>query len=85
MRLLISCNAAIYCATQHKIPYIAFLKPAKAGERTTMISSLIRLLQSWKDYGTAVRELSGLNDRELADLGISRSDIAWVAWQHARD
>jgi uncharacterized protein YjiS (DUF1127 family) len=41
-----------------------------------MISSLIRLLQSWKDYGTAVRELSGLNDRELADLGISRSDIA---------
>jgi uncharacterized protein YjiS (DUF1127 family) len=50
-----------------------------------MLSSLIRLLQSWKDYGTAVRELSGLNDRELADLGISRSDIAWVAWQHARD
>ncbi len=42
-------------------------------------------LQSWKDYGTAVRELSGLNDRELADLGISRSDIAWVARQHARD
>ncbi|MGA8612936.1 MAG: DUF1127 domain-containing protein [Xanthobacteraceae bacterium] len=50
-----------------------------------MLSSLVRLLQAWKDYGTAVRELSCLNDRELADLGISRSDITWVAWPHARD
>jgi uncharacterized protein YjiS (DUF1127 family) len=50
-----------------------------------MLSSLIRMLQAWKDYGTAVRELSGLNDRELADLGISRSDIDWVARQNARD
>jgi uncharacterized protein YjiS (DUF1127 family) len=43
------------------------------------------MLQAWKDYGTTVRELSGLNDRELADLGISRSDIDWVARQNARD
>jgi uncharacterized protein YjiS (DUF1127 family) len=50
-----------------------------------MLSSLIRMLQAWKDYGTTVRELSGLNDRELADLGISRSDIDWVARQNARD
>jgi uncharacterized protein YjiS (DUF1127 family) len=48
-----------------------------------MISSLIRFLQNWKDYGNAVRELSALNDRELADIGISRSDIDWVARQHA--
>jgi uncharacterized protein YjiS (DUF1127 family) len=50
-----------------------------------MLSSLIRMVQAWKDYGTTVRELSGLNDRELADLGISRSDIDWVARQNARD
>jgi uncharacterized protein YjiS (DUF1127 family) len=50
-----------------------------------MLSSLIRFLHSWKDYGTAVRELSRLNDRELADIGISRSDIAWIARQQARD
>ena len=50
-----------------------------------MLSSLIRMLQAWKDYGTTVRELSGLNDRELADLGISRSDIDWVARQNAHD
>ena len=40
-----------------------------------MLSSLVRLLQSWREYGTAIRELSALSDRELADLGISRSDI----------
>ena len=50
-----------------------------------MFSSLVRLLQSWREYGTAIRELSALNDRELADLGISRSDIEWVARQHAHN
>ena len=49
-----------------------------------MLSSLIRFIHAWKDYGSTVRELSGLNDRELADLGISRSDIAWVARQQRR-
>jgi len=50
-----------------------------------MLSSLIRFFQSWKDHEAAVRELSGLNDRELADIGISRSDIDWVARKHTRD
>jgi len=50
-----------------------------------MLSSLVRLLQSWRDYGMAVRELSALSDRELADLGISRSDIDWVARQHVQN
>jgi uncharacterized protein YjiS (DUF1127 family) len=55
------------------------------GKGPKMLSSLIRFIHAWKDYGTTVRELSGLNDRELADLGISRSDIAWVARQQRRD
>jgi uncharacterized protein YjiS (DUF1127 family) len=46
--------------------------------------SLIRYLQAWRHYGVAVRELSNLNDRELADIGITRSDIPQVAWHHAR-
>jgi uncharacterized protein YjiS (DUF1127 family) len=50
-----------------------------------MLSSLFHLLQAWKEYGVALRELSSLTDPELADLGITRSDIAWVAWEHARD
>jgi uncharacterized protein YjiS (DUF1127 family) len=65
--------------------YIVFQLLVKTGERNAMISSLVRLVQAWRDYGSAVRELSALNDRELADLGISRSDIDWVARQHTRN
>ncbi len=49
-----------------------------------MLYSLIRYLQAWKHYGVAVRELSNLDDRELADIGITRSDIPQIAWEHAR-
>ena len=56
--------------------------PGKGQEK--MFMSIIRFLHAWKDYGETVRELSHLNDRELADLGITRSDIPHVAWEHAR-
>jgi uncharacterized protein YjiS (DUF1127 family) len=49
-----------------------------------MLLSLIHYLQAWKRYGTAVRELSNLNDRELSDIGITRSDIPRLAWEHAQ-
>ncbi len=49
-----------------------------------MLTSIIRFLHARKQYGRAVRELSQLSDRELADIGISRSEIARVAWEHAR-
>ena len=48
-----------------------------------MLLAIIRFLQTWKRYGAAVRELSNLNDRELADIGITRSDIPRLAWEHA--
>ena len=38
-----------------------------------MLLAIIHYLHAWKRYGTAVRELSNLNDRELADIGITRS------------
>ena len=49
-----------------------------------MLTSFIHYVRTWREYGTTVRELASLNDRELADLGITRSDIPHVAWQHAR-
>ena len=49
-----------------------------------LISRLIRLARSWWRYNESVRELARLNDRELADIGVSRSEIASVAWHHAR-
>ncbi len=48
-----------------------------------MLLSVIRFLHAGKRYGLAVRELSSLNDRELADIGITRSDIPRLAWEHA--
>jgi uncharacterized protein YjiS (DUF1127 family) len=49
-----------------------------------MFTSFIRYVQSWRQYENAVRELSNLNDRELADLGIARTDIARVVREHLR-
>jgi len=50
-----------------------------------MLVSIIRFIQTWKRYGSAVNELSHLSDRELADMGITRSDIPRLAWENAQD
>lgn len=50
-----------------------------------MIASVIRLLHQWKLYNRSLNELSRLGDRELADIGINRSDIAAVAWQSSHE
>lgn len=68
--------------------YIADTIPAFAGAfatRTTdMISSIARFFHAWRRYDIARRELSDLSDRDLADIGISRSEIERVAYEHAR-
>ncbi len=48
-----------------------------------ILTQLIRFLRSWRRYNRSVRELSLLDDRGLADLGISRSEIPAVAWDAA--
>jgi uncharacterized protein YjiS (DUF1127 family) len=44
-----------------------------------MLPSLIRMSQAFRDYQRNVSELSNLSDRELADIGLDRSDIPSVA------
>ena len=48
-----------------------------------MLFSFLKFLQSRRRYNASLRELSQLGDRELADIGISRSDIPRVAWPSA--
>jgi uncharacterized protein YjiS (DUF1127 family) len=49
-----------------------------------MITSMILArLASWRRYRQTFRELDGLNDRELAELGLGRRDIRAVARQSA--
>lgn len=47
------------------------------------LANIFRFLRQWRAYDTSVRELSRLGDRELADIGISRSEIARIAWENA--
>ena len=41
--------------------------------------NLIRNYRNWRRYRETVSELGRLSNRELTDLGISRSDIPFVA------
>jgi uncharacterized protein YjiS (DUF1127 family) len=49
-----------------------------------MLTSIARLYQAWRRHETVRRELSHLTDRELADIGITRSDIERIASEEAR-
>ena len=47
------------------------------------LAHFLRFLRQWRAYGNSLQELSHLGDRELADIGISRSDIPRIAWENA--
>jgi uncharacterized protein YjiS (DUF1127 family) len=49
-----------------------------------ILAKLIRLYRAWRSYERSMHELSRLDDRELADIGISRSEIPAVAWGAVR-
>ena len=50
-----------------------------------LFSNLVRMVRAWRNYDKSLRELNRLGDRELADIGISRSDIQRIAWENARN
>jgi uncharacterized protein YjiS (DUF1127 family) len=45
----------------------------------SMLSPILCFIQHRKRYGRVVQQLSRLSDRELADIGITRSDIPRIA------
>ena len=83
-----SCGATLLLFKRAQHPYVPFERTTgTAGltkeRRTAMIAALVRFIQEWKRYNRSLNELSRLGDRELADIGISRSDIPRVAWNAA--
>jgi len=44
-----------------------------------MFASIVRRYRAWRRYETVLRELSQLTNRELADIGIVRSEIERIA------
>ena len=49
----------------------------------TSIKTISEKFSAWRRYRDAVRELSSLTDRELADIGINRFDIAAIVRESA--
>jgi len=82
----LSCTAtkSFVQRTRHLIFFVNNSGGAAVGERTyQMLASIIRLFRAWRRYRDAVQELSYLSDRDLADIGVNRSEIQRLAWQHA--
>jgi uncharacterized protein YjiS (DUF1127 family) len=65
-------------------PIAKFTAPS-AGQtkEETMLVAIVRSIREWRRYRRSLSELSHLDDRELADIGLSRSDIMRVAWNVA--
>jgi uncharacterized protein YjiS (DUF1127 family) len=49
-----------------------------------LLANILRALRSWRKFNASLSELNQLGDRELADIGISRSDIPRVAWDNSQ-
>jgi len=86
-------------ASQHKVFFfaldrfiygsekIARCKRRGRGEKETvmyLVAGLVRMLRVWRRYNESLRELNRLDDRELADIGITRCDVQRIAWEAAR-
>jgi uncharacterized protein YjiS (DUF1127 family) len=48
-----------------------------------MLVAILNFPRAWRRYNASLRELTRLGDRELADIGITRSDIPRIAWDNA--
>ena len=47
------------------------------------VTHILSKVRAYMRYRDTVRELSQLTDRELDDLGLSRSEISFIARSHA--
>jgi uncharacterized protein YjiS (DUF1127 family) len=61
--------------------------PALLGKRSDadagLLGKLVRWARLWIRYERALNELHRLDDRDLDDLAIARSDFPALAWRHA--
>lgn len=89
MRLTHCCGAAEYLLQSSEQAYFDVIKPIPGllqqyeGITPMFLAKLIRLFRAWRGYARSVRELSSLSDRELADIGVHRSEIPAVARAYA--
>jgi uncharacterized protein YjiS (DUF1127 family) len=88
MHFMHDCSATWHLLRRTMEPYllgnstVRFSGRINQGE-PSMLVAILNFLQSWRRYNASLNELSQLGDRELADIGITRSDIPRVAWETA--
>ena len=49
-----------------------------------LVAGVVRMIRGWHKYNEYLRELNRLDDRESADIGITRCDIQRIAFESAR-
>jgi uncharacterized protein YjiS (DUF1127 family) len=49
-----------------------------------ILSHVVSFLRRWRRYNASLAELGRLGDRELRDIGLSRSEIPRVAWENSQ-
>jgi uncharacterized protein YjiS (DUF1127 family) len=84
MRFMHCCDATLLLFKRPDIPIFQISdSPAQRRSKprgTAMFASIVRMIRAWRRYNQSLSELNRLGDRELADIGISRSDIPRIAW-----
>jgi uncharacterized protein YjiS (DUF1127 family) len=50
------------------------------GQTMTWFWRYVNFLATWREHRTAIKQLNMLTDRELNDIGMSRSDIDRLVW-----
>jgi uncharacterized protein YjiS (DUF1127 family) len=79
---------AVHTVTAKDINALAGRDYPEAGRASEVLHGLIARLEAriayWLRYRATVAELNDLTDRQLADIGISRGNIAAVARTAAR-
>ena len=48
-----------------------------------LLTTIATTLAQYHQFNATLRELNARSDRELADMGVDRGDIARLAWQEA--
>ena len=74
-----------HCSTQDYVPFrfAGEFAPASKGLTTMLISHVVQAYRQWRRYNDSLRELNRLGDHELADIGLTRSDIPRAAWENS--
>jgi uncharacterized protein YjiS (DUF1127 family) len=74
----------LHCSMEPYLWCQGAVRESPEPERTaSMLVAILNFLRAWKRYNASLNELYRLGDRELADIGITRSDIPRVAWDNA--